>query len=129
MLNTLEYKALFMNFVKRVSEVSSLTECQMKSLLLYRRVLSGELSLAQASKLREPKSSTVGAFYRVVQQGKGNVRQAIMTLIAGIWLGYVKPEDLRRLFDLVADNPFPLDQERFDQLLPALEALIGRMVD
>jgi hypothetical protein len=116
-----------MSFVKRLSRSSSLTERQLEALMLYGRVLSGELTLAKASQLRQ-KPSKIGAFYRVVQQAKGNMREAVMTLTAGIWLGYVNPEDLRRLLDVVASSPPPADDERADQVLPVLEALAAKIV-
>ena len=117
-----------MSFIERVSSVSSLTEAQLESLLLYRRVLSGELTLEKASKLRESKKVSVGAFYRTVHQGKDNMKQAIMTITAGVWLGYVKLEDLRRLFDLVANSPSPFEQAQSEQLMPVLAALVEKMV-
>lgn len=118
-----------MSFVKRVAEASSLTETQVEALMLYRRVLSGDLTLAEASKVREPKPTKIGAFYRTVQQGRSNMKQAVMTLTAGIWLGYVKLEDLRRLFDLVANNPSPFEQEASQELLLVLEALVSKIVE
>jgi hypothetical protein len=100
--------------------------------MLYKRVISGELTLEKASELREvkryPGPVTVGSFYRTVQQGKENLREAMMTLTAGVWLGYVKLDDLRRLFDLVSNNPSPFESAQFEQLMPALEALITKIV-
>jgi len=121
-----------LSFVKRVSSASALTEAQLESLLLYRRVLSGELTLEKASRLRSSKLTggpvKVGAFYATVKQGKGNLKQAVMTLTAGVWLGYVKLEDLWRLFDLVANSPSPFEQPQSEQLMPVLEALVEKMV-
>jgi len=116
------------SFLKRVAASSSLTEAQIESLLLYRRVMSGDLSLSEAGKLRTPKPTTVGAYYRVVQQGKDNVKAAIMTVTAGIWLGYLKPDDLKRLFELVAKTPFPFEKEPPEELLAALQALVEKLV-
>lgn len=121
-----------MSVIKRIVSTSELSQAQMESLLLYRRVLSGELTLETASKLRtkeeNPHPVTVGAFYRTVQQGRENLKEAVMTLTAGIWLGYVKVEDLRRLFDLVGNNPSPLEQPQSEQLMPVLESLVEKIV-
>ena len=114
--------------MRRVAETSSLTETQLECLALYRRVLSRDLTLAEAAKMRQPKPTKIGAFYHTVQQGRDNMREAVMTLTAGIWLGYVKLEDLRRLFDMVANTPSAFDNERAEQLLPVLEALVAKIV-
>lgn len=116
-----------MSFLKRISDSSALTEAQMESLLLYKRVMSGELSLNEAGKLRT-QPVTGGSFYRVVQQGKGNLKAAIVTVAAGIWLGYLKPEDLRRLFNLLVSGPSPFEQKQSEELLPVLEALVEKIV-
>jgi hypothetical protein len=115
------------SFIKRVADSSALTKAQMESLLLYKRVMAGELTLKQAAKLRSPPVST-GAFYRVVKQGRDNVRSAIVTVTAGIWLGYLKPEDLRRLFNLLSNSPSPFEQEQSEELLQVLEALVDKIV-
>jgi hypothetical protein len=116
-----------LSFIKRISSDSNLTETQLEALALYKRVISGELTLEKASKMKA-KPAKVGAYYRTVQQGRGNLKQAVMTLAAGVWLGYIKLEDLRRLFDLVGNSPSPFEQEQSDQLLPILEALVEKMV-
>jgi hypothetical protein len=113
---------------------SGLSQIQVESLLLYKRVLSGELTLETASKLRtrtkgeSSRPVKVGAFYRTVQQGRENLKEAVMTVTVGIWLGYVKVEDLRRLFDLVGNTPLPLEQPQISQLMPVLESLIQKIV-
>ena len=119
-----------MSFTKRVAESSSLTEVQLDALALYRCVKAGEVTLSQASKMRgEPsRPSTVGAFYHSVQEGKRNMREAIMALAAGIWLGYVDMADLRRLFDQLANSPGAFDDGRAEQMLPVLEALAEKIV-
>ena len=118
--------------LERIVSTSGLSRAQLESLLLYKRVLSGEVTLETASKLRtkgeSPHPVTVGAFYRTVQQGRENLKEAVMTLTAGIWLGYVKVEDLRRLFDLVGNSPSPLEQPQIGQLMPVLESLVQKIV-
>lgn len=99
----------------------------MESLLIYKRVKTGELSLGEAGKLRTPPVKG-GSFYRVVQQGKRNLKEAIVTVTAGIWLGYLKPEDLRRLFNLLANSPSPFEKEQSEELLQVLDALVEKIV-
>lgn len=132
MFNTRTYQTASLSFLKRVSDSSSLTEAQMESLLLYRHVMSGDLSLAKAAKLRmkegAPKPTKVGAYYRTVKQGKDNLKAAIMTVTAGIWLGYLKPEDLRQLFELAAKTPHPFEQEPPEHFWQVLQVLVEKMV-
>jgi hypothetical protein len=71
---------------------------------------------------------STGAFYRVVKQGKENEKSAVVTVTAGIWLGYLKPEDLRRLFNLLSNSPSPFEKERSEELLQVLEALVEKIV-
>jgi hypothetical protein len=51
-----------------------------------------------------------------------------MTVTAGIWLGYLKPEDLRKLFELAAKTPSPFEQEPPEQFWEVLQVLITKMV-
>lgn len=83
--------------------------------------------MSKAAKMRK-KPTTGAAYWRVVQQGKDNLKAAIMTVTAGIWLGYLKPEDLKQLFELVARTPSPLEEEPSERLLPVLQALVAKMV-
>ncbi|MDV3278324.1 MAG: hypothetical protein LYZ69_07645 [Nitrososphaerales archaeon] len=117
-----------MSVARRISKDSSLTETQLESLLLYQRVRSGEISLREAAGSRSRGPVSVGAYYRVVKQAKENVRSSILTLVTALWLGYVRVEDVRRLFELVGRGEVELSDEEADQFVGVLNALVDRMV-
>lgn len=82
---------------------STLTEAQVESLTLYRKIKRGELNMRQAAAARTPRGVSLGAYQRVVKQGLNNIRSALRTLLIGVALGYVKVEELKRLIDLMAN--------------------------
>jgi hypothetical protein len=104
-----------------------LTDAQVETLLLYKRVLSGELTLKQAGSLREGKAITAGAFHRVAGQGRRNIESSVSTVAVSLLIGYLKIEDLRRLLDMVAQST-ALGEEGLNQVAPLIDALIERIV-
>lgn len=119
---------LSMSLAKRISERSSLTEAQLESLALYQKVRAGEISLKEAANSRSGRPVTVGAYYRTVDQAKRNVRSSILTVVTGLWLGYIRVEDVRRLFELVGRGAVELSEEEADQFMGVLNALVERIV-
>ena len=117
-----------MSVARRISEGSFLTDTQLESLALYQRVLAGELSWKEAAKSRARGPVTVGACFRVVGQAKKNVKSSILTVVTALWLGYIKVEDVRRLFELVGRGSVELSEEEADQFLGVLRALVDRIV-
>jgi hypothetical protein len=114
--------------IEGVSGKSSLTEAQLESLIIYRRVASGELTLKEAASLREKGPVTLGSFYRVVGQARNNVRESIATVVVSMILGYVKVQDLRRLLELVSQGTSTLGEESLDRVAPLIMALIEKIV-
>jgi len=121
-----------MSLAKRISEGSSLSDAQLESLSLYQRVRAGEISLKEAAGSRRGRRTgqpvTIGAFYRTVDQAKQNVRSSILTLVTALWLGYVRIEDVRRLFELVGRGSVELSDEEADQFMGVLNALVDKIV-
>lgn len=117
-----------MSVVNRISKDSSLTETQLESLVSYQRVKAGEISLKEAAGARSRGPVSIGAYYRVVKQAKENVRSSILTLVTALWLGYVRVEDVRRLFELVGRGSVELSDEETDQFVGVLNALVDRML-
>ena len=76
--------------------------------------------------MEEPLS--VGSYYRTVSQARSNVKESLVTVIIAIWLGTVKLEDVRRLFELVGGGARDLSEEESDRFRQLLEALIRRIV-
>jgi hypothetical protein len=112
-----------MGLPETMVERSTLTRKQFESLASYLKVTSGEMKLREAASERSDGGVTAGSYYRTVQQARSNVRASMATVLIGIWLGVVKVEDVRRLFELAGKDVSNLseeDQERFSQVLNAL---------
>lgn len=125
-----------MSFLERLVEQSSLTPRQLESLTSYLRVASGEIKLREAASItsqnrrkgRPDNPLTIGSYYRTVSQARSNVKQALVTVVIALWLGVVKVEDVRRLFEAVGGGGRDLPEEEADRFIQLLEALIRRMV-
>ena len=120
-----------MSFLEGLVDQSSITRRQLESLASYMRVSTGEIKLKDAAVLashgrtrgRREGPLTIGSYYRTVHQARKNVREALVTVVISLWLGVIRAEDVRRLFDLVGGGTRELsgeDAERFTQLLDAL---------
>jgi len=124
------------SFLERLVEQSSLTPRQLESLTSYLRVASGEIKLREAASItsqnrrkgRPDNPLTIGSYYRTVSQARSNVKQALVTVVIALWLGVVKVEDARRLFEAVGGGGRDLPEEEADRFIQLLEALIRRMV-
>ncbi len=117
-----------MAYAKKLGILSSLTEAQIESLHLYRRVLRGELSSKEAAGLRTPHPVKLGTYHRVLDQALGNLNSAIWTVLVGLSLGLVRAEDLKRLIDLLPPPNVELDEPRQEELLSVIEAIVRRIV-
>lgn len=121
-----------MSVAERLAADSTLTRVQIETLELQKRVLAGEIKLSQAAAQRIQKQTkgpvTVGAYYRVLKQARGNIRASILTVLAAMQLGYVKYDDLARLLELVGRSSAELRGEEADRLVGVLNALLDRLV-
>ena len=107
---------------------SSLTPRQLEALQSYLRVALGEMKYREAAAGGLPKPVTVGSYFRTVQQARDNVRKSIVTLLIGLWVGVVKPEDVRRLLDVAGSGVRELSDEEAARFVGALRALIQKIV-
>ena len=117
-----------MSYVKRLVDQSSLTQAQLESLLLYSRVLSGDLTLNEAAKLRTNGPVSVGAYQRVVKQGLNNLQQAMITILLGTKMRLLKGEELKKLVELVDKSPNELPEEQEEVFVTLLYALVKKIV-
>lgn len=92
------------------------------------KVLSHEMSLREAAEQREGGGVTIGSYYQTVQQARKKVRSSSLTLIVALWLGLVKVEDLRRLFDVAGKGIPNLAKDKENRLMMVLDALINKIV-
>ncbi len=125
-----------MSVPEALIEQSSLTRRQIESLLSYRRVASGELKLKEAASLmsegRTKGSSgreiSVGSYYRTVNQARDNVRESLVSVLVALWLGLVRLEDVRRLFELVGSGARELSEEEENRFVELLQVLLNRII-
>ena len=128
--------ALDMSLPERLLTESSLTTRQLASLTSYIRVASGEIGLRDAASIASSgrirgdpqKMLTLGSYYRTLTQAKTNVRKSLVTILIGIQLGVVRPEELRRLFELVGTGVRELSGEEQERFVGILQALLDRIV-
>jgi hypothetical protein len=115
-------------------ERSELTPTQVEALLSYVGIKADQLTWSEAAamlrrkrKVASDKPVTLGSYYRTVQQARDNVRKSATTLLIAIWLGLVRVEDMRRLFELANKSPANLSEEDKGRLVEVLEALLTQM--
>jgi hypothetical protein len=125
-----------MSFIDRLVDQSSITHRQLESLTAYLRVSTGEIKLKDAASLasrgrtrgKQESPLTIGSYYRTVRQARTNVRESLMTLVIALWLGIIRVEDVRRLFELVGGGARELSEEEANRFLQLLDALLRRII-
>jgi len=125
-----------MSFLERIVDQSSISRRQLESLVSYLRVSTGEIKLKDAASLasqrrtrgKREKPLTIGSYYRTVRQGRQNVRESLVTIVIALWLGIIRVEDVRRLFELVGGGVRNLSDEEVERLTELLNALLRRMI-
>jgi len=125
-----------MSLSERLLAESSLTTRQFVSLTSYVRVASGEIRLRDAALIASSgrikgdpqKTLTLGSYYRTLAQAKTNVRKSLVTILVSLQLGVVRPEELRRLFELVGAGARELSEEEQERFVRILQALLDRMI-
>jgi hypothetical protein len=125
-----------MNFLRNLGGISSLTPRQLEALTIYVRVASGELTLKQAAQMAgegrmkgpRDKPLAIGSYYRTVSQARSNIKASLRTVVISLWLGLVRIEDLRKLFEAVGVGSRHLSDEEAQRFLQVLEALLGRII-
>jgi hypothetical protein len=115
-------------------EQSELTPIQIEAIASYVGVRAGQLKWKQAAasmkrkkKQASDKQVTLGSYYRTVQQGRDNVKKSAVTLLIAVWLGLVRVEDMRRLFDLATTGLEKLSEEDRNRFGAVIDALLVQM--
>ena len=114
-------------YARKLGRLSAMTETQIESLQLYRRVLRGEISSKEAANLRTPHPVKLGTYHRVLHQALRNLQSAIWTVIVGLNLGLVRAEELKRLIEVLPENLEP-DEAHQEELLDVIRAIVRRVV-
>ncbi len=101
---------------------------QLESLLLYRRVLNGEVTLGEAARMRSNGPVSVGAYQRVVKQGIANLQQSVVAILLGAKLGLLKREELNKLVDMFSKSPDDMPEEQEEAFVTLVFALVRKIV-
>jgi len=125
-----------MSFLENLVDQSSMTRRQFESLTSYMRVSTGEIKLKDAALLatggrtkgKHDEPLTVGSYCRTVRQARKNIRESLVTAVIALWLGEIRLEDVRRLFELVGGGTRELSDEDAERFVQLLDALLGRIV-
>jgi hypothetical protein len=117
-----------MSLPESLVDESTLTRRQLEALRSYLRVAAGEMKFREAAAQGSAKAVTVGSYYRTVQQARKNIRESTVTVLIGIWLGLIKPEDARRLLDLAGAGVRELSEEELARFVDVLHALIQKII-
>jgi len=124
------------SFLERLVDQSSITRRQLESLTSYLRVSTGEIKLKDAASLasegrtrgKREKPLTIGSYYRTVHQARRNISESLVTVVIALWLGVIKMEDVRRLFELVGGGTRNLSDEEAERFTQILDALLHRII-
>ena len=113
---------------------SELTPTQIEAISSYMAVRAGHMKWKEAAAtLRRKRRQgldrpvSLGSYYRTVQQAKDNVKKSAVTLLIAVWLGLVRVEDMRRLFEMSTRSPSDLSEEDRDRLGTVIQALLTQM--
>ena len=124
-----------MSLPESLVEQSTLTPRQLEALQLYVRVALGEMKYREAASVASQGRTkgasgplTVGSYFRTFQQARENVKSSVVTLLIGVWLGIVKPDDVRRLLDVAGSGVRTLSEEETARLARVLHELVKRIV-
>jgi hypothetical protein len=125
-----------MSVPERLVDQSSITQRQLQALANYLRVASGEIKLKEAASLSSEgrrkgnpgKPVTIGSYYNTVSQARTNVKESLVTVVIALWLGMIKVEDVRRLFELVGGGARELSDEEAGRFPQLLDALLRRII-
>jgi len=127
---------VLLSFLERLVDQSSITRRQLESLTSYMRVSTGESKLKEAASLASEGRTrgkrggpvTIGSYYRTLRQAQRNVRESLVTVVIALWLGAIRLEDVRRLFELVGTGTRELSDEDAERFTRLLDALLRRII-
>jgi len=113
---------------RSLAERSGLTPAQVDVIVLHRKVMDGQVNVRKAATQRESRPVTVGAYHRVLSQGRSNVRKAIYTLLLCERVGAVRGSDLIRLLDMIEKGGVEMSGSESAELISVVDRLITLLV-
>jgi len=117
-----------MSLPAEMVEQSNLSSKQFESLVTYIKVSSGQLRYKDAAASRMGRPVTIGSYYRTVQQGRRRVRESVVTVLIAVSIGLVKPDDFRRLLELIGRAGLEVAEEDRKRFSSVLRTLVEKIV-
>lgn len=114
--------------VTEISRLSSLTSTQFETLGIHESLRKNEISMDFALTVRKSAGISKGTHYRILAQGKKNMRESLFTLVTAVQLGLVRPDDVERLLSTAARIPADIDEARIPEIVTLLRVLVDRIV-
>jgi hypothetical protein len=111
-----------------VSDLSSLTRVQVKTLKTHLALLKGEITMDVALKSRKDSGISRGTHYRILHQAKENIVESLLTVATAAQLGLLKQEDIQKLVATVSTVPEDLDPSKAAEVVALVRVLAERVV-
>jgi hypothetical protein len=109
-------------------DLSSLTRIQVETLQLHLAVRKSQINMQAALKTRKNFGISLGTHYRILAQGKKNVRESIFTMAIAVQIGLLKMEDIQKLVSSISMIPVDIDSEKLPEVLALVRTLADRIV-
>ncbi len=113
---------------KMMADFSSLTEVQIDTIKLQKRIVRHEITLQEALVTRKTLPIRKGTHYRILGQAKKNIEESLLTVAIGVQLGVLKVEDVRKLIETVSRIPADVDQAKLQEIMLVTGTLAKRIV-
>lgn len=111
--------------LEAITDLSSLTRIQVETLQLDIEVHKSTVNIRNALKIRKNSGISRGTYYRILAQGRKNIRESLFTLVIAVQMGLLKQDDIQRLISSISMIPEDIDRENLTDVL----ALVGALAD
>ncbi len=113
---------------KVMADLSCLTEVQLDTIKLQKRIGRHEITLQEALVTRKKLQIRKGTHYRILGQAKKNIEKSLLTVAIAIQLGVLKADDVGKLMETVSRIPVDVDQTKLQEIMLVTSALVKRIV-
>jgi len=124
----LYYAILLSSPTEAIADLSSLTRVQVETLKIHEAVLKDEIKMDIALKIRKNIGISRGTHYRILAQGRKNIKQSLFTVAVAVQMGLVRSEDVEKLISSVSMIPADLDPEKLPEVIALVKILADRIV-
>ncbi|MDA4128472.1 MAG: hypothetical protein OK422_03285 [Thaumarchaeota archaeon] len=89
---------------------------------------SGQITAIEAAGSRTPFPVTLGAYQRVIKQGRVNLQKSIVSVLLSAKLGLIKAEEFKKLLEIVLGSPGELNDEQAHAFVTLVLSLSNKIV-